>query len=231
MSYTGKDLKKIMESVLKPDDTFTFECAMCGNCCRNRREPILLTGADIFRAAKALGKPIQEVMEQNTHGYIGDDSHIPCVVLKERLDGSCRFLRNGKCTIQNDKPVVCALYPLGRLFDPQTGEYHYFLNQQTCQSGQKSGRVWTLQEWLDLFKIEETAQMTAVWYRLLTGLAQETHKMDKGNISGQLLSLLLYVLYLNYDVDKSYIEQVERNMDIAKAEFKRMFHKELRFDA
>ena len=49
MAYTAEDVERMKANVLKPDDTFTFTCQMCGNCCRNRAEPILLTGPDIFR--------------------------------------------------------------------------------------------------------------------------------------------------------------------------------------
>ncbi len=230
MSYTEKDLEVFKKNELGPDDTFMFECAMCGDCCRKRQEPILLTGADVFRAAKELRRPILEVLEQNTRYYIGENSHVPVVVLKERLDGSCRFLRNGKCTIQSSKPVACALFPLGRYFHPQDGSYHYFMNPQSCQTGKQSGKTWTLREWLELFKIEETEQMTAAWHRLLTGIVTETVHMDPSSIKGHLLAVLMYTLYLNYDVDKPYIEQVKHNMEIASAEFKDMFHKELKFE-
>lgn len=51
MSYSEKDLETFQKNVLKPEDTFHFECEMCGRCCRNRQEPILITGADLYRIA------------------------------------------------------------------------------------------------------------------------------------------------------------------------------------
>lgn len=53
MSASLNDLHKYLENELKPSDTFEFECSMCGSCCRNRSEPIVVTGADLFRIAKA----------------------------------------------------------------------------------------------------------------------------------------------------------------------------------
>lgn len=229
MSYTEKDFEEFKANELKPHDTFQFECAMRGDCCRKRREPILLTGADIFRAAIALETSIVSTIAQNTVGYIGGDSHVPIIALKERFDGSCRLLRNGHCMIHDHKPAVCALFPLGRYFDSREQAYHYFMNPRSCHNGRNTGKVWTLQEWLDLFKVEETEKMTAAWHRLLGGIAQVTHKMDESEIKGELLDVLLNVLYLNYDLKKPYIEQIERNMVIAKDIFRIKFHKIITF--
>lgn len=229
MSYTEREFEAFKANELKPEDTFQFECAMCGDCSRKRSEPILLTGADIFRAACALGTSIENTIAQNTEGYIGSDSHVPVIVLKERLDGSCRLLRKGRCMIQDNKPAVCALFPLGRYFDSQNQTFHYFMNPYGCQNGQKSGKIWTLQEWLDLFRIEETEKMTAAWHKLLSGIAQVTHKMDRDKIQGELLNALLGVLYLNYNTQQPYIEQVEHNMRFAQEIFRSKFHKNITF--
>ena len=59
MAYTEKDLERFQKNEVKPGETFTFSCAMCGNCCRKRSEAILMTGADLFRAAQALGTSVE----------------------------------------------------------------------------------------------------------------------------------------------------------------------------
>ena len=229
MSYTEKEFEEFKANELGLDDSFQFECAMCGNCCRSRQEPIPINGADIFRIACTLNVSIEEIVAKHTNGYIGDASHVPVFVLKERLDGSCSFLRKGHCMIQENKPVVCALFPLGRYFDVQKQEFHYFVNPHTCQNGKKTGREWTLREWLDEFKVNETEQMTAMWYELLSGIAAITCKMDRKAIKGELLGELLFILYFNYDPQKPYNEQVKLNMDFAKKMFQEKFHKKIKF--
>ena len=119
---------------------------MCGRCYRNRSKPILITGADIYRIARALDVTMMEAIEDNTIGYIGENSHMPVLVLKERLDGNCLLLRKGRCKVHQGKPAVCALYTLGRIYDFQDGSFHYFVNPVTCQSNRKDGKMWTLQE-------------------------------------------------------------------------------------
>ena len=230
MSYSEKDLETFRKNVLKPEDTFHFECEMCGRCCRNRQEPILITGADLYRIARALDITMMKAVEDNTAGYIGETSHMPVLVLKERLDGSCRLLRKGRCMVHQDKPAVCALYPLGRFYDFRDNSFHYFVNPVTCQPNRKDGKIWTLQEWLDEFKIEETEKMTQAWNRLIGGLTMVTHKMSKDKINGRLLDVLLAALYFSYDTNKPYIKQVEQHMAMLPGVFKNEFGKVLKFD-
>lgn len=230
MSYSEKDLEIFRKNELKPENTFHFECEMCGRCCRNRREPILITGADLYRVARALDITMMNAMEDNTVGYIGENSHMPVLVLKERMDGSCRLLRKGHCMVHNDKPAVCALYPLGRIYDLRDDSFHYFVNPVTCQPNRKDGKAWMLQEWLDEFKISETEKMTQAWNRLIGGLIAVTQKMNQEQITGRFLDVLLSALYIDYDTSKPYIEQVERHMDMLPDVFKQEFHKTLTFD-
>lgn len=229
MSLTEKNFKEFQDSELKPGDTFQFECSMCGNCCRNRREPILLTGTDIFRVAHGLGTSVESIVLQNTQGYVGESSHVPALVLRERFDGSCSFLRKGRCMVQQYKPSVCALYPLGRYFDARDNSFHYFFNQNTCQCGKDTGQKWTLQKWLDKFNIEETEVMTAAWHKLLIGITQETCKISKDKITGEMIDALYRVLYLNYDIEKPYVEQIRQNMYIAQCVLGSEFHMRITF--
>lgn len=229
MGFSENDLETFRKNVLEPEDTFHFECKMCGDCCRKRDEPILLTGADIYRIARALDITMKDVIRDNTNGYIGDTSHLPLVVLKERMDGSCRLLRKGRCMVHQSKPVVCALYPLGRFYNYEDGKFYYFVNHITCQPNRQDGKSWTLKEWLDKFQIRETENMTQVWNRLVGGLTKVTHKMDKDKINGRLLEVLLRAMYFDYDTSKPYIEQVEQHMIALSDVFKHEFHKVIRF--
>ena len=140
MAWDEERIEEFKRHILQPNDTFTFSCDMCGNCCRNRDEPILMTGADIFRIAKGLGISTLEVLFKHTRGYIGDTTHLPVAVLKERLDGSCSFLRKGKCTIQAFKPTPCALYPLGRMYDERDKKFYYFNQPYSCGKSGESGK-------------------------------------------------------------------------------------------
>ena len=230
MAFIEEDLKTYQQNELKPSDTFKFECKMCGECCRKREEPILITGADIYRIAKSLGISMSDVIARNTTGYIGNDSHLPVLMLRERLDGSCSLMRNGRCMVHHDKPAACALLPLGRFYDFRDNKFHYFMNKLGCPNCRESDRMWTLQEWLNEFRIEEYEPLTEAWNKLIGGLVVATHKMPEKKISGRVLDVLLAALYIDYDISKPYIEQVERHMVELQDVFAKEFHIKIRFD-
>ena len=104
------------------------------------------------------------------------------------------------------------------------------MNQRTCQAGRKDGREWTLQAWLDEFRIVETEEMTRAWNRLIGGLSMITKDIAPDKIKGRILDVILPALYLDYRTDKPYIEQVEQHMILLKDVFKHEFHKNLTFD-
>lgn len=220
MGFWAQDnAEQFLENAFKsPEDMFRFSCKMCGQCCRNRPEPVLVNGADIFRMAKALGLSTSEFMAKNTTYYLGENSHAPVAVLNERLDGSCRMLRKGKCMVHADKPAVCALHPLGRMQDIRTGEMTYFLIPHVCRNGE-GGREWTLREWIDAFHLEETEKMSAAWNSLFGGIFKVTCKMKPEKISKDMELAMLGALYFNYDTSEPFEAQVERNKQLIRKWF------------
>lgn len=230
MAITEKEFEAYMKGELKPGDTFKFECEMCGNCCRKRKEPIVITWVDVFIIAKALNVDPVDILTKHTEFYIGDNSHLPVIVLKERLDGSCSFLRKGKCSIQQNKPAVCALYPLGRFYDGRDQKFHYFVNPHTCQLSHNTGKEWTLQEWMALFGLNKSEGMAMEWNKLLHGLSMVTYKMKKEDIQGKLLNVLLIAMYVGYDTNYSFIDQVRLHKEKVKKIFSSEFHKKVKFD-
>ena len=137
MTDDEKRYREYLANELKGDDTFQFECSMCGSCCRSRSEPIVITGPNLFRIAKTLNISPLEAAQEYMDWTIGVNSHMPVLTLRERLDGSCRLLRNGRCTVHQNKPSVCALFPLGRMYNPEKKRFIYFKNA-FCSRGKKA---------------------------------------------------------------------------------------------
>lgn len=207
-------LNDIQHNKLSMDSKFQFSCKMCGSCCRKRKERIVITGLDIYRLAQALGVSTGEVLSKYTEVHLGSRSHLPLAYLRERLDGSCCLLRSGRCMVQNMKPIVCAVFPLGRGIDPQTNEIVYFAQDTHCGSNALDAQTWTLREWLAQWKITELDSMSLSWTRISMGLALVTTNMKPEHMSPSLVEELKDMLYIGYDPALPYEEQVE---DIIKA--------------
>lgn len=221
---------QLQKNLLKLDDNFKFDCKMCGNCCRNRTSPILITGIDVFRLARALEVEPVQVVSQYTKSYIGADSHIPLIYLAERDDGSCKFLRKGRCTVQESKPITCAIFPLGRYIINNESEYQYFKQDSLgCQCEGIDNKEWTLKEWLDNYQIQQLDSMSLAWNKLLIGITRFTCKLETP-MSNEMLNMVAKILYYNYDTSKSFEYEVARNILVATALFKNKYGVILNFD-
>ncbi|MEG1723784.1 MAG: YkgJ family cysteine cluster protein [Anaerovoracaceae bacterium] len=204
-------LQSYLDCVLGMDDTFEFECKQCGKCCRERSEPIILTGYDIYNASKYLNISTLEFVAKYTRGYTGENSHLPIVVLKERqYDNTCPMLRGGKCTIQAAKPLVCRLYPLGRLYDSRDGEYKYFAQKGSCE-GKKVKT--TLRGWLETFDIQTLDCASRLWTSfLMSAVNASLSVLDNPEQLKKFQQSVLFMAYVNFVPESTYEEQMARNI-------------------
>lgn len=217
--YQNEMAKNIEQNTLGPNDTFQFTCRECGECCRNRATPIMLTGLDIFRMAKGLSIDPYEVLARFTSGYIGDVSHAPVVILRERLDGSCSLLRKGRCTVHDYKPIACAVHPIGRYVNLTTKESGYIRQSGGCK-GIVDGRIWTLDEWLDTWGLKELDSPSLTWNLMAGMVAGVMSQVELKGIDRGMIWVLYQYMYGEYDTEQDFIPQVERNTEALRQFFK-----------
>lgn len=206
------------------DDSFRFHCTMCGKCCINR-EDILLSPKDLFNIAKELGLTPVEVLEQYCETYIGDTSRIPLIRLKPRGEVKrCPLLKDHKCSVHKCKPVVCAMFPLGRAFKFENGldpekiapaHVDYLFMDPDC--GNRS-ETQTVREWLDSFGIPVEDEFFLQWQRTVNAISATIRETERYADSKRLRDLwksLLVLLYLAYDTGKDFLEQFSKNAHFA----------------
>lgn len=117
---SGKKELVFMKKVVDMDDTFKFKCTKCGKCCFNNE--IALNIYDVIRLRHSLKKPTYFILKNEyLNFYVGQHSGIPIVSINfiniEDSDmKACSFYDNKfGCIVHKDKPIICKLYPLGRL--------------------------------------------------------------------------------------------------------------------
>lgn len=205
-------LQYYLDHVLGENDTFKFSCKQCGSCCRNRCEAVVITGVDIYYMARELGITPQEFIEKNTHVNIGPHSKVPIISLAERMDGSCRMLRNGKCMVHNSKPSVCAIYPLGRMVINGDNHFSYF-TQENCCPGCNGAEEHTVREWVGSFNLEQRDPECIKWNGLLDKMARFMLKNEKKMTEGikKVVHQTMFVLlYVGYNTDNSLVDEIEK---------------------
>ena len=220
MLQSGEGIEHLDNYLLDLDSEFRFKCRRCGKCCIHQ-ETIIFNARDIFNIAQKKGMTMREVMDANTEVYIGRNSRIPIIhLLSNGPKGACPLLENGRCSVHDCKPTVCALFPLGRvalnskdgqpLKEGETPEVKYILNDHSCGSAKK---VNTVRSWLAKFGIPEQDEFYLLWNKVLMSLTPAVMKLEEEKVSEPVLEMLWGViyetLYLHYDTSQEFMPQFQ----------------------
>ena len=204
------------------DDPFKFHCTMCGKCCINR-EDILLTPRDIYNMSKELGMQPGDFFHAYCENYIGSNSRMPIVRLKPR--GSvqrCPLLKDRKCSVHKAKPVVCAMFPIGRGIRTEGDvekntlaeyEIEYIFNDPGCGD---NSETHTVREWLNEFGISIDDKFFLKWSNIIRELGAVFRKAEgkvKDSLMENVWTLTFVKLYLAYDMEKDFLPQFEENSE------------------
>lgn len=224
MMTTGEGIEELETNLLDLDFEFRFKCRRCGKCCIHQ-DMIIFNARDIFNIAKKKGMTMQQVVEAYTEVYIGRNSRIPIIhLLSNGPKGACPLLENGRCSVHDCKPTVCALFPLGRvalnskdgqpLKEGETPEVKYILNDHSCGSAKK---INTVRSWLAKFGIPEQDEFYLLWNKVLMSLTPAVMKLEEEKVSEPALEMLwgaIYeTLYLHYVTSQEFMPQFQAVAD------------------
>lgn len=160
----GDQRRKLEEKILSdyprlgPDDRFRFSChpgrACFNHCCSDVN--IFLSPYDVLRLRRRLGMGSKEFLEQHTMLPIQADMRTPVVMLRMGDDEArnCHFLTEAGCSVYQDRPWPCRMYPLGMASQKDTpdgwqGDRFYFLMQEGGCLGYENAREWTVRDWIE----------------------------------------------------------------------------------
>lgn len=214
LKYFADNLDKLTIGL---DDPFRFHCDQCGKCCIHR-DDILLNPRDLYNMAKFLKLTMGGTVARYCEVYIGDSSRFPIVRIKPR--GSvhrCPFLNDRKCSIHPAKPIVCAMFPIGRYVRTdhplENGKLktEYLFQKLLC--GDQS-ETHTVREWFGAFGIPLEDTFFQDWQNALTEISLKIHKVEPLSTEKEMnliWDLIYRVLYLNYDMEKEFEPQFQDN--------------------
>ena len=167
MNMPARKPKKRGLTVLKPEDNFHFSChhdlACFTQCCRNIT--IFLTSYDIIRMKNALKISSTVFLRDYTATLIGDLG-LPVVVLKMRDDEEkrCPFVTAQGCTIYENRPWPCRIYPLQpestKITEKSGRQYYSVLDVPFCRGLAEDKTVtvtaWKAEQDIPVFEEMET---------------------------------------------------------------------------
>ncbi len=148
---------------ISPEDVLVFDCSPsnpCFNeCCRNLN--LFLTPYDILRLKNRLGMTSDAFLRQYTSVHAGPETGLPVVTFKPdpHAGYSCPFVTETGCSVYEDRPASCRMYPLARAVtrSRETGETteHFALIQEAHCKGFGRGEERTVAEWLDTQDVKQ----------------------------------------------------------------------------
>jgi Fe-S-cluster containining protein len=140
---------------LKNGESFSFGChrelSCFTRCCRDVN--IMLTPVDVLRLSRRLNMTTTEFLDRHTMTPITKDLQLPVVMLKMNDDAEkkCPLVSEQGCTVYEDRPWSCRMYPLGMGIPPaRAGEepepVHFLFEDDFCE-GRSVKKEWTIESW------------------------------------------------------------------------------------
>lgn len=202
------------------DEPFKFHCTQCGECCINR-EDILLSANDLFRIAQKLECQPIDIISRYCDTYIGNDSRLPVVRLQpEGTQMRCPLLDGSKCSVHDAKPIICAMFPIGRCVqvskedltpDFSSIKTEYIFVDPKCGDDSKTH---TVREWLGDFGIPLDDPFFREWTCTIIELSTIFREVEKHLSENRMVSLwnaAFITLYCKYDMGKPFFPQFQKN--------------------
>lgn len=106
---------------LNDDVSSRTDCTTCGNCCKMMKPSV--KEKDVDRLAKRLGIPAEKVKEK----YVKKEDHAEFL-----NEIPCRFLKEKKCTIYEDRPDDCRSFPHLHKDHFSSRMFQVIANYSTC---------------------------------------------------------------------------------------------------
>jgi len=166
------------QQLFKPivDHKFSFQChkdiSCFTKCCAALN--LILTPYDIVRMKNCLNISSDEFLETYTETKFDDRNRFPMINLKMNPDQDkrCPFVTPDGCTIYEDRPGACRIYPLGRAAlkvdrEKDIREKFFIVDEDHCLGFQEE-KEWTIQEWASNEGVDEYNAMNDRWLEIIT---------------------------------------------------------------
>jgi len=200
----------IDDALMKPlrEDRFQFNCnqtlSCFTRCCANLN--LILTPYDILRLKKRLGLRSDLFLDKYTTASQDEAYGVPVVKLKMNEDENkhCPFVIPEGCSIYEDRPGACRVYPLGRAASKvreglKAGEFYFIVKESHCL-GFNEKREWEVDEWIKDQGLDQYNVMNDSFMDITAGKRAKTIRA----LSDQKLQMFYMACY-SIDAFRSFI--------------------------
>lgn len=196
-----------------------FHCQLCGGCCRNVEDSIMLEPMDVYRLARYLreqGEPVagtEDILAEYAHpSWLV--SNFPIFLLNTVGPFNvCTFLKEGRCAVYEARPRVCRLYPFTVAPGEKGRDFRYILCREKPHHFSE-GQV-AVKEWLAQNFSREARDALKADFDAIAVIGQNIRAIGPAEFQNMLMRFLYY-RYYNYDLDKPFLPQFRSNLEKLK---------------
>ena len=210
---------------ITPSSRVKFRCQGCGKCCLRVKEGVPVDSQDVFRMAKYLrdkGEDIlcpDDFLARYAEPVLLDECGYFVYMLKTvGEENACIFLKDNRCTIHDENPRACRLYPFVVNPDPR-GLHSYLLSREYPHHF--TGPVVQTKSWMKKRFPKEDRLFLQTDFGGAKDIAELLHKIPERNRT-QAVMHFLRLKYSEYDLDQPFLDQYRRNQEKLLAILNRM---------
>lgn len=172
------------------NDMARVDCAGCGGCsqcCRGMGDTVVLDPLDIYRLSGRLGRSFDALLEDCVGLHVEEGMILPHLLMTGEKD-CCVFLNEGgRCSIHEDRPGLCRIFPLGRSYEE--GSLRYFLLEECPKEGRQKIKI---RKWLDTPELQKNQQFLMDWHKLRRALQERMGREPEKRKEYNLFMLRLF---------------------------------------
>ena len=221
MTDTKKTDKEKNLLRMDAEHLFQFRCAPGVSCFTKCCEDItiVLSPYDVLRMKNAVGIPSDEFTDKYTLIIRRENLLIPMIVIKMNEDDKrCPFVAENGCTIYNDRPWPCRMYPLNMNDD---GTFSFITDSSRC-FGLKEEEKSRISNWLIEQGVPMFDEMNQLFAKVTVPLQAQELDIDNSKIY-KMVFMALYNLdkfrdfvfkssFLDrFDIDNVTVEKLKRS--------------------
>jgi Fe-S-cluster containining protein len=170
---------------------------------------IILDPYDIYIFKKNMNIGFQQLLASNVELNVVDGIILPNLKM-DAITDKCVFLDDdGRCSIYNNRPGMCRLFPLGRYY--KEGRFKYFLQIYECENKNRS--KIKVKNWLDMENVNKHEQYINQWHYFLKDMEERTLKGDD-DISKKVNMMILDNFFVR-EYEDGFYDDFERRIEIA----------------
>lgn len=189
-------------------------CKNCFKCCTGMGKSIILDPYDIYKMKKAVNMNFQQLLDaKKIELNIVDGLIMPNISMVE--NNQCGFLEDGRCSIHQNRPGICRLFPLGRLYE--NGDFTYIVQKNQCIN--ETLVKTKIKKWIAVDDVNKNHIFINTWHYFIKDVGEKMIMLRDTGRSELINDITMFILNVFYVQDYNIEETAVYDSFCDKIEF------------